>query len=217
MGGPLSRVLLSSLVFATPAAVGGCLSGEAETGVDEQNLFERNCPHSAIDAALECDEPGYGELRFESHLGRYVLAERAVEEDLIGQQELSCRYAIDPATSWESLYVLEGEAIAVSSTVGLSALVARIPDLEAAERDLVDAELAEPRAVIRYELGFWGRGAVTYEGLSTGLETFRPSDSAENERAAKTQFVIDETAYNAGFGGTYATGLSCRLTLHPAE
>ena len=49
------------------------------------------------------------------------------------------------------------------------------------------------------------------------VESFRPSDGPDNERAAKTSFVIDETAYNAGFGGTYATGLSCQLTLHLSE
>lgn len=195
----------------------GCVASGPETSTDEQNVFERNCPHQELEAVLLCDEPGGGELRFESHTGRYFLVERLVEEDLVGQKELNCRYESDPDSEWESAYVLDGRAETATSLGELQALVDRLPDLDEQERAVVQQNLAEPMSVIRYELSFWGRGDITYEGLSTGLESFRPSASPDNPAAAKVNFVIDETAYNAGFGGTYSTGTSCRLTLEPGE
>ena len=72
-------------------------------------------------------------------------------------------------------------------------------------------------ALIRYHLGFFGRGEVTYEGLSTGLESFEPSPGRDDPVNDKTNFIIDETAYRAGFGGTYATGTTCRVILEPSE
>jgi hypothetical protein len=204
--------LLPVLLLAVPVAV-GCGSAGPETAADEQNLLERNCPIKALDALLECDEPGGGELRFVSHVGTYVLVERSVEEDMVGAKELSCRYGEDPTTSWASVYTLGDEILEVGSVDELEALLEIIPDLNDEERALVRDSIEAPTALIRYEYGFWGRGDVTCEGLSTGLEQFRPSASEDNPAAAKTNFIIDETAYWAGFGGTYATGLSCRLTL----
>jgi len=191
----------------------GCVAAEPEIASDEQNLFERNCPHQVIEAVLECDEPGYGSLELQRHVGRYLLEERAVEEDLTGAKELRCEYAPDPDLPWESRYVLDGQERAASSVDDLQELVRELPDLDAEELEVVIPALASPMAVIRYHLGFFGRGDLTYEGLSTGLESFQPSHSEDNPAAAKTNFVIDETAYDAGFGGTYATGTSCRLIL----
>ena len=112
----------------------GCVADEPEIGSDEQNLFERNCPHQVIEAVLECDEPGYGSLRLERHVGRYLLEERSVEEDLTGVKELRCEYGPDPDLAWESRYSLDGQERAVSSVEDLLKLVQELPDLTAEER-----------------------------------------------------------------------------------
>ena len=209
----LSTVLSASVLVGGLCAA-GCAAPEPAETTDAQNLFERNCPHEELDAVLQCDEPGQGVLRFEQHVGRYLLEERSVEEDMTGAQELRCEYGPDPEVAWESEYVLDGAARTVSSLEGLDELVRQLPDLDGEALDEVLPSLDRPMAVIRYELGFWGRGEVTYHGLFTGLESFVPSPS-DDPLTAKTSFVIDETAYDAGFGGTYCTGLSCRLTLQP--
>jgi hypothetical protein len=207
-----------SLGLLVGAAVAmGCVGGDPTVSQDGQNLFERNCPHRALDAVLECDTPGYGELRFRRHVGQYVLEERSVEEDMTGSKELRCEYGPDPDGSWQTDYLLEGQQWTVTSVDELEQLVRALPDLDDEALETVLPSLDEPMALIRYHLGFFGRGEVTYEGLSTGLESFRPSDSDDNPVAAKTNFVIDETSYGAGFGGTYATGTTCRVMLEPVE
>jgi hypothetical protein len=206
------------LLFAACDPVDDDASAGDPTGDDagKADFFGPSCPEAAAEAVLTCSQLGGNELGFVRHTGAYALDDEIVMTDLAGKRQLACVYrpaeGIDPA--WASQYRRGEEEIEVSDAADLETLIEQTTDLNDEQR--AEVVIEEPRLTVMYNIGFLNRLTFAFDGIRIGLEFFSRSASPDNLAASKTVFVIDRTAFDAGFGGTYRTGSSCTLdVVHP--